>query len=302
LDFDLNQLWRLGLKEIQLDTPPYFIAILCALCASVVDLDALYLPRGSMLHRKRTGESVCRRRGGVFWWTVWRSHAVAVCLAMIAPIEPNSAPVDDAAGPDVAVIDYGMGNLRSVVKALQKVGAAARLVNTPAEAENAAAVVFPGQGAIVDTMTNLRATGFDDFLRAWIGADQPFFGVCLGLQALFEHSEEGNTPGLGIWPGRVVRFRSAPGLRIPHMGWNTVTWTARDGQPVAPPADFYFVHSYHVEASDPAGVWGTCDYGRTFVAAAARGRCRATQFHPEKSQAVGLALYRDFVDSLSLCG
>ena len=198
----------------------------------------------------------------------------------------------------MAVIDYGMGNLRSVVKALEKVGAAARLVSSPAEAETADAVVFPGQGAIVDTMTNLRASGFDDFLRAWIAADQPFFGVCLGLQALFEFSEEGNTKGLGIWPGRVVRFRSAPGLRIPHMGWNTVTWAARGDQPPPPPADFYFVHSYHVEASDPAAVWGTCDYGRAFVAAAARGRCRATQFHPEKSQAVGLALYRDFVDSL----
>lgn len=188
-----------------------------------------------------------------------------------------------------------MGNLRSVAKALEAVGGAPRLVTRPSEVGDAAAVVFPGQGAIMDTMTQLRATGFDTFLREWVGADRPFFGICLGLQALFEHSEEGNTPGLGLWPGKVVRFRSAAGLRIPHMGWNTVSW---QGPLALPPADYYFVHSYYVESADPDLVWGTCEYGRRFVAAVRRGRCQATQFHPEKSQAAGLAIYRDFVNRL----
>jgi len=206
---------------------------------------------------------------------------------------PNATARADA--PDLAVIDYGMGNLRSVVKALEAVGAAPRLVSSPAEAESAAAVVFPGQGAIVDAMVQLRATGFDGFLRDWVKADRPFFGICLGLQALFDHSEEGDTPGLGIWPGRVVRFRSAAGRRIPHMGWNTVTWQDAGA---SKPEDFYFVHSYYVETPDRTLVWGTCDYDGEFVAAARRGRCMATQFHPEKSQQAGLAVYRSFVDSL----
>ena len=122
--------------------------------------------------------------------------------------------------PRVAVVDYGMGNLRSVTRALMAVGAEAYLAATPRLAETAEAVVFPGQGAIADCMDCLMSTHFDGFLREWIAADRPFLGVCLGLQALFERSEEGNRAGLGIFPGVITRFPSQGQLRIPHMGWN----------------------------------------------------------------------------------
>jgi glutamine amidotransferase len=159
--------------------------------------------------------------------------------------------------------------------------------------------VFPGQGAIVDTMEFLKQTGFDSALRDWIAADRPYLGICLGLQALFEVSEEGGgTPCLGVFPGRIVRFRLPPEFKVPHMGWNTVRFL----QPAAPLCAglrtdgeaFYFVHSYYVEPAERALVWAECDYGGPFVCAIAHGRCFATQFHPEKSQARGLLIYRNF--------
>jgi imidazole glycerol-phosphate synthase subunit HisH len=201
--------------------------------------------------------------------------------------------------PQIAIIDYGMGNLRSVARAMQTTGAEVRIITTPAEMAWAGGVVFPGQGAIVDTMVFLKQTGFDSALRDWIAADRPYLGICLGLQALFEVSEEGGgTPCLGVFPGRNVRFRLPPEFKVPHMGWNTVRFL----QPAAPlgaglRADgeaFYFVHSYHVEPAERALVWAECDYGGPFVCAIARGRCFATQFHPEKSQARGLLVYRNF--------
>jgi glutamine amidotransferase len=199
----------------------------------------------------------------------------------------------------IAVIDYGMGNLRSVARAMQTTGAEVRIITAPAEMAWAGGVVFPGQGAIVDTMVFLKQTGFDAALRDWIAADRPYLGICLGLQALFEVSEEGGgTPGLGIFPGRIVRFRLPPEFKVPHMGWNTVQFR----QPAAPlcaglRADgeaFYFVHSYYVEPAERALVLAECDYGGPFVCAIARGNCFATQFHPEKSQARGLLVYRNF--------
>jgi len=199
----------------------------------------------------------------------------------------------------IAVINYGMGNLRSVSQALQAVGADVHVCETPAGVGAADGLVLPGVGALADCVSALHASGFASFVRAWIAEDRPFLGVCLGLQALFDHSEEGDVAGLGIFPGRVVRFRRPPEFKIPHMGWNTVTF--RD--PASPllaglrPAgeSFYFVHSYHVVPEDPALTFGTCDYGGEFTAAIARGRCFATQCHPEKSQAKGLQLYRNFV-------
>ncbi|MCC5805239.1 MAG: imidazole glycerol phosphate synthase subunit HisH [Opitutales bacterium] len=200
-----------------------------------------------------------------------------------------------------------MGNLRSVVRAWEHAGADVSLVDTPAGAGSADALVFPGQGAIVDAMRQLRATGFDRLIRSWAEADKPFFGICLGLQALFEHSEEGDTPALGILPGRVRRFSfsAESGLKIPHMGWNAVAFRgapaddpllagigARDGQ-------FYFVHSYYAEPAKAAGILGSTRYGDLdFCSAVRRGRLVATQFHPEKSQAVGLTLYRNFLQTL----
>ena len=155
--------------------------------------------------------------------------------------------------PRLAVVDYGMGNLRSVVRAWEHVGADARLVSDPREFASADAVVFPGQGAIVDTMRLLKRTGFDSAIRDWIAADKPFFGICLGLQALFEHSEEGDTEALGIFKGKVKRFQIDPSLKIPHMGWNSVRIEApcevTDGL-VSDVDQFYFVHSYYIEPED----------------------------------------------------
>jgi glutamine amidotransferase len=219
---------------------------------------------------------------------------------------------------DLAVIDYGMGNLRSVLRAFERVGGRPRLVTTPAEAAGADALVFPGQGAIVDCMRLLQETSLDDTVRDWIAHDRPFFGVCLGLQALFQHSEEGDTPTLGIFPGQVVRFKLHPPFKIPHMGWNSVRWTtpgpAPDQRPFNAPAQpglpaealakegdsFYFVHSYHAQTPDQSLVWGTTDYGYPFVSAIRRGNCFATQFHPEKSQSKGLQLYRNFLETAAL--
>ena len=200
----------------------------------------------------------------------------------------------------IAVIDNGICNLRSVTKALEAVGAEPRVVRTPAEvaASGATGLVLPGVGALRDCVASLRATKLDATVRDWIAADRPFLGVCLGMQALFEHSEEADVTGLGIFPGQVVRFRRPPEFKIPHMGWNTIRFT----QPRSPLAAglategeaFYFVHSYYCVPADPALVLAECDYGGAFCAAIARGRCFATQFHPEKSQAKGLQIYRNF--------
>jgi glutamine amidotransferase len=206
----------------------------------------------------------------------------------------------------VAVIDYGMGNLRSVSKALEHVAPGARVVVTddPARIRAAARVVFPGQGAIGDAMTEIRRLGLGEVLREAM-ADKPFLGLCLGLQALFEHSEEdGGTDGLGLLPGTVRRFpeglrdgESGERLKIPHMGWNRVR-QARDQHPlwrgIEQDSRFYFVHSYYVDAADPAIVTGTTRYGLDFVSAAGQGNVFAVQFHPEKSQHAGLQLLRNF--------
>lgn len=203
--------------------------------------------------------------------------------------------------PKLAVIDYGMGNLRSVVRAWEHVGADAYLAAAPAEIGAADALIFPGQGAIVDAMRLLESTGFDRVIRDWIAADRPFFGICLGLQALFEHSEEGDAHGLGVFKGRVKRFQPATGLKIPHMGWNAVHFELNcplmDGLQSGQD-QFYFVHSYYIEPADSELVIFSTDYGGRFVSGIRSGNCYATQFHPEKSQAKGLHLYRNFLRSL----
>jgi glutamine amidotransferase len=212
----------------------------------------------------------------------------------------TAATDTSAATLDLAVIDYGMGNLRSVLRAFERVGAKPRLVSKPAEAKAADALVFPGQGAIMDCMRLLKETGLDQTIRAWIAADKPFFGICLGLQALFEHSEEGDTPGLGVFRGEVVRFKLPESYKIPHMGWNNVRWVTANKDPmmedISPANDqFYFVHSYYAKPADRSLVWGETDYGGLFASAVRRGNCFATQCHPEKSQAKGLQLYRNFL-------
>lgn len=200
----------------------------------------------------------------------------------------------------IAVIDTGICNLRSVTKALEAVGASIRIVRDPAEvaAAGARGLVLPGVGALRDCVASLRGSQMDAVVREWIAADRPFLGVCLGMQALFEHSEEGDIAGLGIFRGRVVRFRRPAGFKIPHMGWNTVRFVQPATALQAGLADdgesFYFVHSFHCEPAEPSLVLAECDYGGPFCAAIGRGRVFATQFHPEKSQARGLGLYRNF--------
>lgn len=200
----------------------------------------------------------------------------------------------------IAVIDTGICNLRSVAKALEAVGAAIRIVRTPEEvaAVEARGLVLPGVGALRDCVASLRGSKLDGVVREWIAADRPFLGVCLGMQALFEHSEEGDIPGLGIFRGRVVRFRRPAEYKIPHMGWNTVQFVQRGTALQAGLGDdgesFYFVHSFHCEPAERPLVLAECDYGGSFCAAIGRGRVFATQFHPEKSQAKGLQLYRNF--------
>jgi glutamine amidotransferase len=201
----------------------------------------------------------------------------------------------------IAVVDYGMGNIRSVSKALEHVAPGAEvLVTADPEAIRAAdRVVVPGQGAMPDCMRQLAASGARE---AVIGAaaNKPFLGICIGLQMLFEHGEEGDTPGLGVLPGRVPKFSAAvakAGLKIPHMGWNEVIQARPhalwDG--VADRSRFYFVHSYYPRPADRALTAGTCAYGDSFTCAVARDNIFAVQFHPEKSQNSGLRLLSNFI-------
>ena len=201
--------------------------------------------------------------------------------------------------PRIAVINYGMGNLRSVAKAVEAAGGDVQIVTKQTELDASDGVVLPGVGALADCVSALRETGMSEALRDWITADRPFLGVCIGLQALFDYSEEAETEGLGIFPGKVLRFRLPPELKVPHMGWNTVRFAQPESALIANLENegeaFYFVHSYYCVPTDPSLVLAECDYGVKFTAAIAKGRCFATQFHPEKSQTKGIQIYRNFV-------
>ena len=200
----------------------------------------------------------------------------------------------------IAVIDYGAGNLRSVMSALNRVGARTRIAETTSDFSSAHAVILPGVGAAADTMENLRSRGLADGVLEWIRADRPFFGICMGLQVLFGISEEGGGQEcLGALPGRVVRLQS--GLKVPHMGWNQVRYTRKSGlfKSIPDGSDFYFVHSYVVQPDDPSIMLGQTDYGGTFCSAVEKGNLLATQFHPEKSGELGLQVYRNFVSKYS---
>jgi len=206
---------------------------------------------------------------------------------------------------DIAVVDYGMGNLRSVAKALAHVAPELSIVVSadPAVIRGAARVVLPGQSAMPDCMRCLNASGLRDVVVE-AAATRPFLGICLGLQMLFETSEEGPTQGLAILAGPVVRFRDqamtlpdGQRLKVPHMGWSPVRqtrahplWTG-----IADGSRFYFAHSYHPVPADPALTVGTVEYPAPFTCAIARANIFATQFHPEKSQSAGLQLLTNFV-------
>ena len=197
----------------------------------------------------------------------------------------------------ISIVDYGMGNLRSVQKALQHVAPEAEVAITadPGDIRRADRVVFPGQGAMPDCMRSLNESGLGDAVEE-AARGKPFLGLCIGQQMLFEDSAEGNTPGLGLLPGHVVGFRPRPGLKIPHMGWNEVRQVSAHAlwKGIAEASRFYFVHSYYCEPGDPALAAGLTDYPDAFTSAIARDNIFATQFHPEKSSVAGLTLLRNF--------
>jgi len=197
----------------------------------------------------------------------------------------------------IAVVDYGMGNLRSVSKALEHVAPQAQVLVTaePELIRSAERVVVPGQGALPDCMRSLAASGAREAVLEAL-ASKPYLGICLGLQMLFEHGDEGDTPGLGLLAGQVPRF-SVSGLKIPHMGWNEVLqekphalWAG-----IGDRSRFYFVHSYYPAPAERALSAASCVYGAPFTCAVARDNIFAVQFHPEKSQSAGLQLLSNFI-------
>ncbi|MYG90328.1 MAG: imidazole glycerol phosphate synthase subunit HisH [Chloroflexi bacterium] len=197
---------------------------------------------------------------------------------------------------DVIILDYGAGNLRSVVRAVERVGARPDVASVPAALDEADVVILPGVGAAADTMHNLRQRQLVEPIHEYLAADRPFLGVCMGLQALMTVSEEGGEHAcLDVLEGRVVRLPE--GRKIPHMGWNRVEPRRRtplfDGIPDG--AHFYFVHSYYCDMAEPEDVVAVADYGAEVTAVVQRGKLAATQFHPEKSGAYGLRIYRNFL-------
>jgi len=198
----------------------------------------------------------------------------------------------------IGIIDYGMGNLGSVSNACRFLGLPAQVLTTPDALTSCEAVILPGVGAFGDCMRHLNEHGFVEPIRAWVAADRPFLGICVGLQVLFESSEESpGVPGIGLFPGVVRRFQLPASFKVPQIGWNRVRQRPAgrslfDG--IADGTHFYFVHSYYVDCRDAALVAGETDYGLAYTSAIARGNLAAVQFHPEKSQQAGLALLRHF--------
>ena len=201
-----------------------------------------------------------------------------------------------SARPLVAIVDYGMGNRRSVEKSLQRVGARTRMTRDHDELRAADGILLPGVGAFPAAMAIIRELGLDELLRERAAAGTPLFGSCMGMQLLFEESEEhGGDEGLGVLRGSVRRLR-APGLNLPHIGWNAVRWTGDSpltaGLP--DPSFLYHVHTFAPHPTDPADVLGTTDYGETFATVVGSGNVFGAQSHPEKSSAHGLALLENF--------
>jgi len=229
--------------------------------------------------------------GGGFYWEnnllslFWAGH-----------FDSNNEKICGRMDTMIAIIDYGMGNIRSVQKAFEKVGASVVVTSSDRVVKDAKAVVLPGVGAFRDCINSLHALGLTEAIVRSIEAGKPFLGICLGLQCLFEESEEfGHSRGLGILKGKVVRF-TGEGLKIPHMGWNLVRFVNR------PPfisseldnSYFYFVHSYYVIPESKDVIGGVTNYGVDFTSLVYKDNILATQFHPEKSQSSGLGLIRAF--------
>jgi glutamine amidotransferase len=198
--------------------------------------------------------------------------------------------------PQTCVIDYGMGNLFSVAKALEAAGHSPYLASSPSEARSAKRIVLPGVGAFGEGMRHLHARGFVPFLREWSGAGKPLLGICLGLQLLFEVGEEfGLHEGLGLFPGKIVPFSPDAG-KVPHVGWNQVHFLDRHPlrEQLPDTSEFYFVHSYHVWETPRENVIGETDYQKVFPSIVGKGATLGVQFHPEKSQDTGILILRNF--------
>ncbi len=202
----------------------------------------------------------------------------------------------------IAVIDYDMGNLHSVCKALEKAGATPKVTSSPKDLERAMAIVLPGVGAFDPAMQNLRSRGLIEPIKNVIAQGKPFLGICLGMQILFESSEEGVENGLGIIPGKVKRFRPSQEIRIPHMGWNQLEITQARSllwEHLPPKPWVYFVHSFYVEPVEQKMNAATVTHGsQTVTAAVAYDNVTAVQFHPEKSSNVGLQILSNFVSQV----
>jgi glutamine amidotransferase len=199
----------------------------------------------------------------------------------------------------ITIVDYGMGNLRSVQKAFEKLGVQAKVTGQYQDIERAARLVLPGVGAFADAMEGLRTRRMVEPIRAFIASGRPFFGICLGMQLLFDTGyEDGEHPGLGVFQGNVVRFAPGAGYKVPHMGWNQlrIRRTAPTLNGVADGTFVYFVHSYYVLPKDESITAAETEYSRPFTSIVWRDNIFATQFHPEKSQRVGLQLLRNFAE------
>lgn len=197
----------------------------------------------------------------------------------------------------ISIVDYGMGNLRSVQKAFERLGVRAVICRNPTQLQGIEKLVLPGVGAFRDAIAELKSQQFARPILEHVRAGKPFLGICLGLQLLFDVSyEDGEWPGLGIVPGKVVRFEPQPGLKVPHMGWNRleIQGSPRIFDGIPPGTHFYFVHSYYVVPQDESIVAAWTEHGTRFVSAIARDNLFATQFHPEKSQRGGLKLLQNF--------
>jgi glutamine amidotransferase len=206
--------------------------------------------------------------------------------------------MSSASGPRIAIVDYDMGNRRSVEKALQHVGAKAEITRDPSSLRSADALVLPGVGAFPKGIANLRQFGLDALLRERVEAGTPLLGICLGMQLLFDSSDElGQASGLGLIPG-AVRALDARGLRVPHIGWNEVHFERASALTAELPsagAPFYHVHSFVAHPDEAADVVGTAEYGERFATVVERGHVYGAQFHPEKSSRDGLTLLAAFV-------
>lgn len=205
-----------------------------------------------------------------------------------------------AAKPRIAIVDYQMGNLRSVEKALEHVGAQPEITSDPSRILSADKIILPGVGAFCDAIRELQNRQLVEPLRECIASGKPFLGICLGLQLLFEKSyENGEYEGMGVLKGNVVRFNLPHEFKVPHIGWNRVHPQQADVplmHELSADPYMYFVHSYYVAPADPSVVWLTSDYGGPFCAAIRRDNLFATQFHPEKSQKEGLQLLKNFAE------